>query len=173
MASSAGSLQCVARPGLHQGGARQAVSQDGRHLALPIIDAFTHGAAIHAQLQVLALLVRHGQVFRHTDGKGQVATHLPYKHCGPYIEGVHLHIVATLPLHDTQALGIAVPTTGGAIHKGGWQVICHSLVDFLICTLMVGFEDNSDLWEGACTRFNRMGGKQNGVTLCSKSSHPF
>ncbi|KAL4699589.1 hypothetical protein H8958_015457 [Nasalis larvatus] len=167
MALSAGSLQCVARPGLHQGGARQAVSQDGRHLALTIIDAFTHGAAIHAQLQVLALLVRHGQVFRHTDGKGQVATHLPYKHCGPYIEGVHLHIVATLPLHDTQALGIAVPTTGGAIHKGG------CLVDFLICTLMVGFEDNSDLWEGACTRFNRMGGKQNGVTLCSKSSHPF
>ena len=36
-----GSLQCVARPGLHQGGARQAVPQNGRHLALPIIDAFT------------------------------------------------------------------------------------------------------------------------------------
>lgn len=147
VAVSVGSLQCVARPGLCQGGAGQGVPQDGRHLALPLIDALAQRAAIDAQLQVLALLVGHGQVFGHADGEGQVATQLPHKHRGSYVAGVHLHVAAALPFHDSQALGVAVPAAGAAIHKGSWQVICHSLVHFLICTLTVGFEDDGDLWE--------------------------
>ena len=154
VALSVGSLQCVARPGLCQGVVRQGVPQDGRHLALPIIDALAQGAAVHTQLQVLAFLEGHGQVFRHADGEGQVVTQLPHKHRGPYVAGVHLHIAATLPFHNTQALGVAVPTAGAAIHKGSRQVICHSLVHFLICTLTVGFEDDRDLWEGTCMKFN-------------------
>uniref|UniRef100_A0A8W4F761 Uncharacterized protein n=1 Tax=Sus scrofa TaxID=9823 RepID=A0A8W4F761_PIG len=149
VALSVGSLQC----------ARQAVPQDGRHLALPVIDALAQGAAIHTQLQVLALLVGHGQVFWHADGEGQVATQLPHKHRGPYVAGVHLHVAAALPLHDAQALGVTVPAAGATIHKGSWQVIRHSLVYFLICTLTMGFEDDRDLWDGR--------------SLCSKSCPPF
>uniref|UniRef100_A0A9L0JN19 Uncharacterized protein n=2 Tax=Equus asinus TaxID=9793 RepID=A0A9L0JN19_EQUAS len=149
------------------------VPQDGGHLALPIINALAQGAAVHTQLQVLAFLVGHGQVFGHADSEGQVATQLPHKHRGSYVAGVHLHVAATLPLHDTQALGVAVPTTGAAIHKGSWQVICHSLVYFLICTLAVGFEDDRDLWEGTRTKFNTMGGEADGVSFCSKSAPPF
>lgn len=151
MALGAGSLQCVARPGLHGGGARQAVPQDSRNLALSVIHAFTRGAAVHTQLQVLAFLVGHGQVFRHSNGEGQVPTQLPHKHCGAYVAGMHLHVAAALLLHDVKALNVTVPPTGGAVHKGGWQVVCHSLVYFLICTLMVCFEDNSDLWDGRRT----------------------
>lgn len=160
MALSVGSLQCVARPGLCQRGVRQGVPQDGRHLALPVIDALAQRAAIDTQLQVLAFLVGHGQVFGHADGEGQVATQLPHKHCRPDVAGVHLHIATALPLHDPQALDVAVPTAGAAIHKGSRQVIGHSLVHFLIRTLTVGFEDDRDLWEGGtCTEFNRMGRK--------------
>uniref|UniRef100_A0A8C0HV82 Uncharacterized protein n=1 Tax=Balaenoptera musculus TaxID=9771 RepID=A0A8C0HV82_BALMU len=173
VALSVSSLQCVARPGLGRGRVRQAAPQDGRHLALPVINALAQGAAVHTQLQVLALLVGHGQVFRHADGEGQVATQLPHEHRGPYVASVHLHIAAALPLHDTQALGVAVPSAGAAIHKGSWQVICHSLVYFLICTLAVGFEDDGDLWEGTRTKFNTMGGIQDGASLCGKSCSPF
>uniref|UniRef100_A0A5F9CVF8 Uncharacterized protein n=1 Tax=Oryctolagus cuniculus TaxID=9986 RepID=A0A5F9CVF8_RABIT len=148
MALSAGRLQCVAGPGLHQGGARRAVPQDGGHLALPVVDAFAQWAAVHTQLQVLAFLVGHGQVLGHADGQGQVATQLPHEHRGPYVAGVHLHVATALALHDAQALGIAVPTAGGAVHEGGWQVIGHSLVHFLLGALVVGFEDDSDLWGG-------------------------
>lgn len=152
VALSVGSLQCVAGPGLCQRGVRQGVPQNGRHLALPIVNALAQGAAIHTQLQVLAFLIGHGQVFRHADGEGQIATQLPHKHCRPYVAGVHLHVAATLPFHDSQALDVAVSTAGAAIHKGSRQVIGHSLVYFLICTLTVGFEDDRDLWEGGiCT----------------------
>lgn len=152
LALSVGSLQCVARPGLCQRGVRQGVPQDGRHLALPVVDALAQGAAVHTQLQILALLVGHGQVFGHADGEGQVATQLPHEHRRPYVAGVHLHVAATLPFHDSQALDVTIPTAGAAIHKGSRQVIGHSLVHFLICTLTVGFEDDRDLWEGGtCT----------------------
>uniref|UniRef100_A0A8C9JBB3 Uncharacterized protein n=1 Tax=Panthera tigris altaica TaxID=74533 RepID=A0A8C9JBB3_PANTA len=136
------------------------VPQDGRHLALPIINALAQGAAIHTQLQVLAFLIGHGQVFRHADGEGQVATQLPHKYRGPYVAGVHFHVAAALPLHDKQALGVAIPTAGAAIHKGGRQVICHSLVHFLICALTVSFEDDGYLWGGTHTNLNRVEGKQ-------------
>lgn len=125
--------------------------QDGRHLALPVVDALAQGAAVDTQLQVLTFLVGHSQVLRHADGERQVATQLPHEDSGPYVAGVHLHVAATLPLQDKQALGVAIPAAGAAVHKGSRQVIGHSLVHFLICTLPVSFEDDGDLGEGTHT----------------------
>lgn len=33
----------------------------------------------------------------------------------------------------------------------------------------MGFEDDRDLWEGICIKFNTMGGEVDGVFFCSKS----
>ena len=142
----AGRLQRVAGPGRGGGAVGQAGPQDGRHLALPVVDALAQGAAGHAQLQVLALLVGHGQRLGHADGQRQVAAQLPHEYRGPHVARVHLHWAAALSLHDPQALGVAIPAAGAAIYEGGRQVIGHGLVDFLIRTLPVRFEDDGDLW---------------------------
>lgn len=168
VAVSTGSLQGVARPGRRQRGARHVVPQDGRHLALPVVDALAQGAAIDAQLQVLALLVGHGQVLGHAHGQRQVAPQLPHEDRGPDVAGVHLHVAATLPLHDEQALGVAVPAARAAVHKGGRQVIGHSLVHFLICTLPVSFEDDGDLGAGTHTNVSSPAGTQTALP-CGRS----
>uniref|UniRef100_A0A5F8GJ97 Uncharacterized protein n=1 Tax=Monodelphis domestica TaxID=13616 RepID=A0A5F8GJ97_MONDO len=155
VASGSGGLQCIVGPGLGGGGAGNRVPHDGRHLPLPIVNALTQGAAIHAELQALG----------HADCQRQVATQLPHIHGGPYIPGVHLHMEATCLLDNVQALDVTISATGGAIDEGCRQVIGHGLVHFLIGTLMVGFEDNSYLW-----KIGRQRRKRNVFPIPAKSS---
>uniref|UniRef100_A0A8C4S258 Uncharacterized protein n=1 Tax=Erpetoichthys calabaricus TaxID=27687 RepID=A0A8C4S258_ERPCA len=44
-----------------------------------------------------------------------------------------------------QTLGIAFSSTCCAINKSSRKIICHSLVNLLICAILVRFEDNSYL----------------------------
>uniref|UniRef100_A0A7N4UWX7 Uncharacterized protein n=1 Tax=Sarcophilus harrisii TaxID=9305 RepID=A0A7N4UWX7_SARHA len=129
VALSSGGLQCI----------------PSRHLPLSIINALTYRAAIHTELQILALFISHSQVFGHADSQSQVAPQLPHVHRGSDVPGVHLHMMAAHLLHNVQAFDLTIPTTGGAINESCWQVICHGLVYFLIGTLMVRFENDSYL----------------------------
>uniref|UniRef100_A0A8C0SPY2 Uncharacterized protein n=3 Tax=Canis lupus TaxID=9612 RepID=A0A8C0SPY2_CANLF len=133
-------LQREAGPGRRRGAA-----QDGGHPAAAVVDALGQRAAVHAQLQVLALLVGHGQRLGHAQRQRQVAAQLAHEHGGADVARVHLHGAAALALPHHQALGVAVAAARAAVHEGRRQVVAHRLVHLLLRARAVGLEDDGHL----------------------------
>lgn len=48
-------------------------------------------------------------------------------------------------LQDPDAAGFAIASADGAVHKGGWKVVCYGLVDLLVRAFLVWFEDYRNL----------------------------
>uniref|UniRef100_A0A670JDG7 Uncharacterized protein n=1 Tax=Podarcis muralis TaxID=64176 RepID=A0A670JDG7_PODMU len=139
-----GALQGVHGPGLAGSARREELPHHGQREVPAVVDAL-----------VLALFISHGELFRH----------LAHKDRGPNVPGVHLHILAAHSLHDVQALGVAVATAGRAVDKGGRQIVGHGLVHFLICAVLIRFEDDGDLQK------EREAKKINGPRVCSNSNY--
>uniref|UniRef100_A0A803V320 Uncharacterized protein n=1 Tax=Ficedula albicollis TaxID=59894 RepID=A0A803V320_FICAL len=125
-----------------------------------LINTLAGRAALHTQLQVLALPVGHGQLLGHANGQCQVAPELPDEHRGPDVPGMHLNVFAADFLHNVQAPRVPISSTCCTINKSCRQVIGHCLIYFLICTVLVRFEDNSYLWGR---------GEKTNKTLCTKT----
>uniref|UniRef100_A0A8C3RDZ1 Uncharacterized protein n=1 Tax=Cyanoderma ruficeps TaxID=181631 RepID=A0A8C3RDZ1_9PASS len=124
---------------------RKQLSHHRQGQVATVINTLAGGAAVDAELQVLALLVGHDQLLGHADGQGQVVPQLADVHRGPDVPGVHLYVFATDFLYNVQAPGVPISSACCTVNESCRQVISHCLIHFLICTVLVRFEDNSNL----------------------------
>uniref|UniRef100_A0A8C0UEX1 Uncharacterized protein n=1 Tax=Cyanistes caeruleus TaxID=156563 RepID=A0A8C0UEX1_CYACU len=116
---------------------RKQLSHHRQWQVATLINKLTGRAAIHTQLQILALLVGHDQLLGHANGQGQVVPKLADIHRGPDVPSMNLNIFATDFLHNVQAPGVPIFSTCCTINKSCRQVISHCLIYFLVCTDLV------------------------------------
>uniref|UniRef100_A0A8C5TGV2 Uncharacterized protein n=1 Tax=Malurus cyaneus samueli TaxID=2593467 RepID=A0A8C5TGV2_9PASS len=151
---------------------RKQLSDHRQWQVATLINTFTGRAAVHAELQILALLIGHHQLLGHANGHGQVVPKLTDIHCGPDVPGIHLNVFATDFLHDLQAPGVPISSCCCTINKSCRQVISHCLIHFLIYTVLIRFEDNSYL--GGRGKKSKMGFSNNvSFKICSTATPHF
>uniref|UniRef100_A0A8D0AT23 Uncharacterized protein n=1 Tax=Sander lucioperca TaxID=283035 RepID=A0A8D0AT23_SANLU len=92
-----------------------------------LVDAFSAGAAIQTELQVLGGIVGLSQLLWDPHRQGQVVAY------------VQLHVVCTF---CTSRNVDGISTAYGSIIKGSREVVCDGLVDPLVCTTLIGLEDD-------------------------------
>uniref|UniRef100_A0A8C9TAI6 Uncharacterized protein n=1 Tax=Scleropages formosus TaxID=113540 RepID=A0A8C9TAI6_SCLFO len=135
--SSRGRLPCAARHGL-------TLSASGRQVAVPV-DALRRRAAVNAELQVLRLVVGHGQLLGDAHGQRQVASQLAHDDGDADVAGVDLDVPPRRLLGHPQASRLAVAAAHRAVHESGGQVVGDRLVHLLLRAVLVRFEDYRDL----------------------------
>lgn len=109
------------------------------------LDALRGGAAVHAQLQVLSVIISHGELMGHADGQRKVTAQLAHHHRYTDVGGVQLNVATGQLFQHHEAARLTGATYNSAVHECRWQVICHRLVHLLLCALLIRFEDDSDL----------------------------
>uniref|UniRef100_A0A8C5SN45 Uncharacterized protein n=1 Tax=Laticauda laticaudata TaxID=8630 RepID=A0A8C5SN45_LATLA len=109
-------------------------------------DALAGRATAHAQLQVLLLSEGASHLLGHADGEGKLLPCPAHHNGGANVGRPDLHVLPRSPFEDAEAVSTRpFPPVQRAIHKSHWEVVCLSLIDFLVNALLHVLEDDGDL----------------------------
>lgn len=122
-----------------------------------LVNALSARTAVQTQLQILGGVVGLSELLRDADRQRQVPTQLPNDHSHADVASVQLHVAAGAPFKDPQSPDFPSRTIRvrgkldgfAAAHRpvveGCGKVVRARLVDLLVCTTLVGLEDDGDL----------------------------
>lgn len=125
-----------------------------------LVNALSARTAIQTQLQILGGVVGLSELLRDPDRQRQVSTQLANDHSHTDVASVQLHVAAGAPFKDPQSTDFpsrtsrticvcgkldGFATAHRPVVKGCGKVVRARLVDLLVCTTLVGLEDDGDL----------------------------
>lgn len=111
-----------------------------------LFDELIAWTAVQAKLQTTTVLRIVQVLLWHSDGKGQITAYASNNNGCADVASQDLYLAAhsgATSLCDGQAA--ALPAVASPILKSQRQILCRSLVHLLICTSLIGLEDNCNL----------------------------
>lgn len=130
----------------------------GRQRKMPrLVNALSARTAIQTQLQILGGVVGLSELLWDPDRQRQVSTQLANDHSHTDVASVQFHVATGAPFKDPQSPDFdsrtirvsrkldGFATAHCSIVKGCRKVVRARLVDLLVCTTLVGLEDDGDL----------------------------
>lgn len=122
-----------------------------------LINAFSTGAAIQTELQVLGGIVGLSKLLWDPHCQGQIAAQLANNYSYTNVASVQLHVATRAAFRDPQGPDLPTSTVSSSrcvdgvsaahcsVVKGSREVVCDGLVDPLVCTTLIGLEYDGDL----------------------------